>query len=245
MDLGLQGLKAVVTGGSAGIGAAIVQALAAEGCEVSFCARGPERMETRMAELQAMQLPGRVQARALDVAMPGAFEAWLQELGPQDIFVANVSALSADWSQALALDVAATVRCCEAMLPWLQDSPHAAITCIGSRAGSQACPNSEAYGAAKAAVAHYAKSLSARVLPRVRVNVVSPGDTWVEGGFWGRIAEQQPEAYQRALQRNPLQRLARTEEIARVVAFISSPAASFVAGANWYVDGGSTQHVQF
>ncbi|MCZ8075332.1 MAG: SDR family NAD(P)-dependent oxidoreductase, partial [Paucibacter sp.] len=114
MDLGLKGLKAVVTGGSAGIGAAIVQALAAEGCEVAFCARGPERIAARLAELQALQLPGRVQARALDVVELGAFEAWLQELGPQDIFVANVSALSADWSQALALDVQATVRCCEA-----------------------------------------------------------------------------------------------------------------------------------
>lgn len=78
----------------------------------------------------------------------------------------------------------------------------------------------------------------------VRVNVVSPGDTFVEGGFWDRIRSAAPEAYAGAVAGNPLGRLASAEEIARVVAFISSPAASFVAGANWYVDGGATAHVQ-
>jgi NAD(P)-dependent dehydrogenase (short-subunit alcohol dehydrogenase family) len=89
------------------------------------------------------------------------------------------------------------------------------------------------------------KSLSWRLAPAVRVNVVSPGDTWVEGGFWTRVRDEDPDAYARALARNPLGRLATPEEIARVVAFVSSPAASFVTGANWVVDGGSGAHVQF
>ncbi|MCV2362114.1 SDR family oxidoreductase [Paucibacter sp. DJ1R-11] len=245
MDLGLKGLRAVVTGGSAGIGAAIVRALAAEGCEVAFCARQPERLQACLAELQSAGLPGTLQARALDVCQPGAFEAWLEELGTLDILVLNVSALSSDWSQALDVDLRATVRCAEAALPLLRRSKHGALTYIGSKAGSLAAPNSAAYGAAKAALAHYMKSLSARVLPEVRVNTVSPGDTWVAGGLWGRVQEQEPELYARVLQRNPLQRLARPDEIARVACFVSSPAASFVAGANWYVDGGSTAHVQF
>jgi len=184
MDLQLHGLRALVTGGSAGIGAAIVRALAAEGCEVAFCARQPERLQACLADLQAAGLPGALQARALDVCQPGAFEAWLEELGSLDILVLNVSALSSDWAQALDVDLRATVRCAEAALPLLRRSKHGALTYIGSKAGSLAAPNSAAYGAAKAALAHYMKSLSARVLPEVRVNTVSPGDTWVAGGLW-------------------------------------------------------------
>ncbi|TDP72658.1 SDR family NAD(P)-dependent oxidoreductase [Roseateles toxinivorans] len=242
MDLQLKGLRAIVTGGSAGIGAAVVRALAAEGCDVAFCARTPARIDAALSALQG--LPGRVQAEAVDVTDTAQFQAWLARLGEFDIFVANVSALSGDWTAALATDIRATVDATEAALPYLQRSPRAALTYIGSKAGSLAAPNSAAYGAAKAAMAHYMKSLSARLLPGVRVNTVSPGDTLFDGGLWDRVRRDEPEAFQKVLQRNPMQRLATAEEIARVVAFVSSPAASFVAGANWYVDGGSVQHVQ-
>lgn len=243
MDLQLKGLRAVVTGGSAGIGAAVVRTLAAEGCDVAFCARNPGRID---AALQTMAgLPGRVSARALDVCDTVALRDWLASQGGFDIFVPNVSALSGDWEQAIRSDIRATVDATEAAVPWLQRSPHAAITYIGSKAGSLAAPNSAAYGAAKAALAHYMKSLSTRLLPGVRVNTVSPGDTLVADGFWDRVRREDPDAFAKVAQRNPLQRLASPEEIARVVAFVSSPAAGFVAGANWYVDGGSTAHVQF
>jgi NAD(P)-dependent dehydrogenase (short-subunit alcohol dehydrogenase family) len=101
-----------------------------------------------------------------------------------------------------------------------------------------------AYGAAKAAVIHYMKSLSLRLLPAVRVNVVSPGDTLFEGSVWDKVRLRDPEAFGEFVNRTLMKRLAGPEEIARVVAFVSSPAASFVAGANWYVDGGSVSHVQ-
>ncbi|MBT9500923.1 MAG: SDR family oxidoreductase [Burkholderiaceae bacterium] len=242
MDLGLKGLRAVVTGGSAGIGAAVVRTLAAEGCDVAFCARTPARIDAALTALQG--LPGRVQAEAVDVTDTAQFQAWLAKLDGFDIFVANVSALSGDWAAALATDIRATVEATEAALTYLQRSPHGALTYIGSKAGSLAAPNSAAYGAAKAAMAHYMKSLSARLLPAVRVNTVSPGDTLFDGGLWDRVRRDEPGVFQKVLQRNPMQRLATAEEIARVVAFVSSPAASFVAGANWYVDGGSIQHVQ-
>jgi NAD(P)-dependent dehydrogenase (short-subunit alcohol dehydrogenase family) len=243
MNLQLDGLHAVVTGGSSGIGAAVVAGLAAEGCRVSFCARSQARIDTALSAVA--HLRGPVSAKAVDVLDGNLFEAWLSELGPIDIFVANVSALSADWSASLATDIRATVQAVEAVIPLLDHSDHAAITYIGSKAGSLAAPNSAAYGACKAAMAHYMKSLASRLLPRIRVNTVSPGDTLFEGGLWSKVQREQPTAFGQVIQRNPMQRLAAPEEIARVVTFISSPAASFVAGANWYVDGGSTAHVQF
>lgn len=243
MNLQLTGLKAVVTGGSSGIGAAIVRTLAAEGCNVAFCARNQARID---AMLQSVDLlPGSVEARALDIADQEQFNAWLESLASFDIFIPNVSALSADWDASVQTDIGATVAAAEAAVPYLLCSSHAAITYIGSKAGSLAAPSSAAYGAAKAAMAHYMKSLAARLLPSIRVNTVSPGDTLFEGGLWDRVRLQEPENFERVLNRNPMRRLATPEEVARVVAFISSPAASFVAGANWYVDGGSVSHVQF
>lgn len=243
MNLQLAGLHAVVTGGSAGIGAAIVEALANEGCRVSFCARRRAPIDRTLARLDGSA--GRIQGEAIDATDASALSAWFRSLGPFDIFVPNVSALSGDWAAAWRTDVQGTVDAVEAALGCMLGSPHAAITYIGSKAGSLAAPESAAYGAAKAAMAHAMKSLALRLAPRVRVNTVSPGDTLFDGGLWDRVRRDDPQAYDRVLQRNPMNRLATPEEIARVVAFVSSPAASFVAGANWYVDGSATRHVQF
>ena len=166
MDLQLQGRQALVTGGSAGIGLAIVRALAAESCAVAFCGRNQARVQSALQSCRG--LPGKVTGRVLEVQDGQAFGQWLVELGRLDVVVLNVSALSADWTEALMLDVQATVACAEASIPWLLQSDAAAISYIGSKAGSLAAPNSAAYGAAKAAMAHFMKSLSSRLLPRVR-----------------------------------------------------------------------------
>ncbi len=243
MNLQLTGMHAVVTGGSFGIGAAIVRTLAAEGCRVSFCARRQSQIDKTLSAVA--DLPGTVQAKAIDVTDSAVFAKWLGTLGPFDIFVPNVSALSTDWKESIRTDIQATVDATEAAIPVLLESSRAAITYIGSKAGSLAAPKSASYGAGKAAVAHYMKSLAVRLLPTIRVNTVSPGDTLFAGGLWDKVRLNDPEHFKEVVQRNPLKRLATPDEIARVVAFVSSPAASFVAGANWYVDGGSTNHVQF
>jgi 3-oxoacyl-[acyl-carrier protein] reductase len=242
MNLNLQGLTVVVTGGSAGIGAAIVRTFAAEGCRVFFCARQAQGVRQMVAATNGSA--GKVQGTVLDVVDTPAFHTWLNDIGPIDIFVPNVSALSLDWDATLAIDIKATVALTESAIPHLSGSNHAAITYIGSKASSLAALGSSPYGAAKAAMAHYMKSMSARLLPTIRVNTVSPGDTLSDGGLWDKVQREEPERYLAVVQRNPMRRLATPDEIARVVAFISSPAASFVSGANWYVDGGSTSHVQ-
>lgn len=243
MNLGLTGLKAVVTGGSQGIGRAIVQALAAEGCAVEFCARNPERVAA--AARESSSAGARVAGTALDVRDGAAVRAWLAGIGGFDIFVPKVSALADDWASTLATDVTATVEATEFAVEILRRSAHGAITFIGSKTASYAAPHSPPYGAMKAAMAHYMKSLSVRLLPAVRVNVVSPGDILFPGGYWDGVRLRDPSLFAAAQRRNPLGRLGTAEEVARVVAFVSSPAASFVAGANWYVDGGSVDHVQF
>jgi 3-oxoacyl-[acyl-carrier protein] reductase len=243
MNLHLSGLTAVVTGGSSGIGAAIVKTLAEEGCNVAFCARGQAKIDQRLEELK--NLPGKVMARAIDARNKADMTEWFADIGAFDIFIPNISALSEEWDEAIATDISATVMATQAAIPYLKKSAHAALTYVGSKASSLPAPNSAAYGAAKAAMAHYMKSIAVQYLPSIRVNTVSPGDTLFEGGLWSTVRDAEPEKYHQVELRNPLGRLARAEEIARVVAFISSPAASFVAGANWYVDGGSTQHVQF
>lgn len=90
----------------------------------------------------------------------------------------------------------------------------------------------------------YIESSASRLLPRIRVNTVSPGDTLFDGSLWDTVRRDDPATFERVIQRPPMGRLATPEEIARMVAFVSSPAASFVAGSNWYADGGSIAHVQ-
>lgn len=245
MDLGLKGKRVVVSGGSAGIGAAIVETFAREGCHVHFCARNNDKILalTKAIKSAESNYSGRVFGAAVDVRDRSAVSAWLDGIGEFDIVVANVSALSGDWEAAVATDLRGTVNVIEEAA--LRIAEHGAITYVGSKAGGTATPGFEAYGAVKAAMAHYAKSMAVKMISRgVRVNVVSPGDTFVEGGFWDTIRQTAPEIYKAAVVANPLGRLARSDEIARVVAFISSPAASFVSGANWHVDGGATTHVQ-
>lgn len=243
MNLHLTGLHAVVTGGSSGIGAAIVHTLASEGCRVSFCARRQVQIDKTLGLFS--DLAGKVEASAIDVTDGESFTKWIEALEPFDIFIPNVSALSTDWKESLQTDIQATVDATEAAIPTLLKSSHGVITYIGSKAGSLGAPTSASYGAGKAAMAHYMKSLALRLLPTIRVNTVSPGDTLCAGGVWDHVRLNDAAHFETVVQRNPLKRLATPEEIARVVAFISSPAASFVAGANWYVDGGSTNHVQF
>jgi 3-oxoacyl-[acyl-carrier protein] reductase len=243
LDLKLAGLTAVVTGGSAGIGLAIVQALAADGCNVHFCARNQQGIDLALDSCK--QLHGQVFGRAIDVTDHDAIAHWFESIQTFDIFIPNVSALSGDWDKTIQVDLSATIDLTEKAVGYLKNSQLAAITYVGSKAGSLAAPNAASYGAAKAAMAHYMKSLSLRLLPHIRVNVVSPGDTLVKDGYWDKVRVNEPDVFAKVVARNPMQRLATAEEVAKVVAFVSSPCASFVSGSNWYVDGGSTAHVQF
>lgn len=248
MDLQLKGLKAFVTGSTAGIGAAIAETFAREGCDVAICSRSQERVDSMLETLSPYS--GRSIGAALDVTDPEAFKGWADkaadQLGGIDIYVANVSAMTTDWDQTVTTDVLATVSGIEAMLPHLLESKQASIAYISSIAGVVGVPQLASYGAAKAAMTHYMKSLSMQLVKKgVRVNSVAPGDILFEDGVWDRVQKQQPEYFAKVLRRNPMGRLGTPQEIANVVAFISSPAASFVTGTHIIADGGNSTHVHF
>jgi NAD(P)-dependent dehydrogenase (short-subunit alcohol dehydrogenase family) len=242
MNLKLENLNVVVTGGSFGIGASIVKEFISEGAKVTFCGRDSKKIDKMLSSLDNVN--GRLSGKVVDVTNEGAFKQWLSEIGVIDIFIANVSALSGDWGNALETDVIATVKNMEAVLPYLSRSQSAAITYIGSKASSFPTPGMDAYGAVKAAMTHYMKTLSKKLPSTVRVNTVSPGDTFFDGGFWDNVKKNNPEIYHDTLRANPMGRLCTPEEIAKVVTFVSSPIASFVSGVNWLVDGGATSHIQ-
>lgn len=247
MDLGLSGLRALVTGSTAGIGAAIARTLAGEGCDVAVCSRSQARVDAMLESLEAA--PGRAIGRALDVTDTEAFSGWVtdaaSDLGGLDIFVANVSAMGNDWRKTVETDIMGTVSEVDAVLPRISQSSHAAIVYVSSIAGLVGVPQLASYGAAKAAMSHYMKSLSMQLVKQgVRVNAVAPGDILFEGGVWDRVQKNDPQLFAKVLKRNPMGRLGDPQEIANAVAFLASPAASFITGSQLVVDGGNTPHVQ-
>ncbi len=252
MDLGLRGLRALVTGGTKGIGRHCAEIFAAEGAHVAICARNGEEVAQTVAVLRGMGVTA--QGSAVNVADKAALEGWVAEaaraLGGIDIVVANVSALAvADdesaWVAGFNTDMLHTVRVVNAALPWLEHSKAGAICAVSSVSGREIDFTGPAYGAFKAALVHYTQGLAYRLAPKmIRANAVSPGNTYFDGGIWQEIERDMPDLFAQALALNPTGRMARPEEIARGVVFLCSPASSFTTGTNLVIDGALTKGVQ-
>ncbi len=252
MDLGLTGRRALITGGTKGIGRAIAQCFVAEGADVAICARNAAEVEEAVAALAADG--AKVFGRALDVADAAALQAWVEEsaaaLGGIDIVIPNVSALAIAgeeaWRASFEIDMMGTVRMVEAAMPHLEKSAAASIVVISSVSGREIDFAAGPYGAFKAALIHYAQGLAFQLAPKnIRSNSVSPGNTYFPGGVWAKIEQENPKLFMDALALNPTGRMGKAEEVARAVAFLASPAASFITGTNLVVDGALTRGVQF
>lgn len=252
MDLGLKGLSAVVTGGTKGIGRAIADTLAAEGANVSICARDRSEVDETVAALSARGV--KATGSALDVSDAGALKGWVgaaaDEFGGLDIVIANVSALAIggdeeSWRKSFEVDMMHTVRTVDAAMPHLEASKAAAIVTISSVSGREIDFAAGPYGTFKAAIVHYTQGLAYQLAAKgIRANSVSPGNTFFEGGVWDQIKSGNRELYDSALALNPTGRMGRPEEMARPAVFLASPAASFVTGTNLVVDGALTRGVQ-
>ncbi|HUN52493.1 MAG TPA: SDR family oxidoreductase [Candidatus Sulfotelmatobacter sp.] len=253
MDLGLKGKKAIVTGGTRGIGRAISNLLVDEGCDIGICARSAAQVEEAVAAFKAKG--AKAFGSSVDVADGAALKAFVQQtaekLGGLDIFVSNVSALGggndeAAWQKGFEIDVLGTVRGCETAVPFLEKSGAGAIVVVGTTAAVEVVGPRRSYSATKAAILPYIKSLAANLAAKnVRANVVSPGTIYFKGGVWNMVEQNMPDRYKQALSRNPMGRMGTPEEVANAVVFLASSRASFITGTNLICDGSITQRVQF
>jgi 3-oxoacyl-[acyl-carrier protein] reductase len=253
MDLQLKGRNAIITGGSKGIGRAAAELLAEEGCNVAICARNDAEVQSAVQALRAKGVEGFGQA--LDVRDKAALERWVEsaaeQLGALDIVIPNVSALDMDrgenaWKAEFEVDLLHTIRTVEAALPWLEKSDAGSVVVISSVSGLEFDFTSPAYGTMKAALIHYASRMASTLAPKhIRVNTVSPGNTYFEGGIWQHIEKTMPDFFKTALAKNPWGRMATEKEVANAVAFLASPRASFITGVNLVVDGALTNRIQY
>jgi 3-oxoacyl-[acyl-carrier protein] reductase len=253
MDLGLKGKRAIVTGGSKGIGRRIVDLLVSEGCHVGFCARNESDVDAALAALSGGEVT--VIGGTADVTDDTAFRAWMtqtaQALGGVDILVANASSLvvGADeeaWRTGFEVDILGTVRAVESAMPYLEASECGSIVAISSTAAVNVSGGVRAYSGVKAALISYMSGLSTNMAAKgIRANTVSPGAVYFEGGVWERNKTEDPERFAAAIKRNPMGRFCTPEEVANGAVFLASPAASYISGVNLVVDGAATTRIQY
>lgn len=253
MDLGLKGMKAVLAGATKGIGRATAELLALEGCDVAVCARGAEGVQATVDSLKAKGV--NAVGEAIDMKDATAYQAWVtraaEQLGGCDIFISFASAgggpaSEETWKAVFDLDLMATWRGVQAALPFLEKSKAGSVVAVSSTAALEDFFGPQAYNAMKAAVINYASALSQQLAPKgIRVNTVSPGPIFIDGGSWDMIKNHMAPLYEQTVKNVPMGRLGTGEEVARAIAFIASPACPFMVGTNVVIDGGITRRVQF
>ena len=256
IDLDLAGKHAVVTGASLGIGAAVVKELADMGATVTFCARREDSVDALAGYSDSVT--GLV-ADMGEAASTDRFLDAIEAQGGADILVNNVGASPSrnflymsdeDWQSLHELNLMSAVRCTRRLLPKMRSQKWGRVVMIASAAAKYPSAALVDYGTTKAAMISLAKSLARKYgSDGVLVNSILPG--LIHTDMWERaateIAESAGSTMDAVLQKNgktvPVGRYGTSEEVAQVIAFLCSSAASYVNGAALEVDGGSAGHI--
>ncbi len=240
----LTGRRALVTGGTRGNGAAIAQRLLDAGAKVVVAARtrhddGPAEATFVSGDIATSEGVDRIATGAL--AALGGLDILVNNAGGGGAFLGGSWTIpDEEWHDNFALNFFAAIRLTNAVLPALRASKAAAVVNISSAAAMMPFGPFAHYGAAKAALEYYSRTLAMELAPSsIRVNVVSPGVIATPGS--AEFAKTTPGFSTDDWVRNiPLGRIGATEDIAEVVALLASDRGKFITGANYHVDGGMT-----
>jgi NAD(P)-dependent dehydrogenase (short-subunit alcohol dehydrogenase family) len=263
MDLGLNGKVAIVTGGTSGIGLATAHLLLDEGAAVAICGRDETRLANAKAALSGKAQQGHLLAMRCDVLDKEQVERFAEAVetwhGRCDILINNAGqarmSTFADttdeaWREELELKFFSQIYPIRAVKPMLDKSDAAAILTVNSLLAIEPQPYMIATSAARAGAQNLVKSLAREFAPRIRVNSVLLG--LIDSGQWERrfVARedksQTREAWMAEVARTrhiPLERLGQSDEVARAIAFLSSPAAGFITGAQLEISGGVSHYM--
>lgn len=259
MDLDLQGKRAVVTGASLGIGEAVVKMLAAYGADVSFCARNSEAVK-KLSSFETNK--GSIKGFVADMGNKESTNSFIEAVqadGSVDILVNNVGASPSrnflymtdeDWQQLHELNLLSAVRCTRAFLPNMREKKWGRVIMVSSSAGKY--PNAALidYGTTKAAMISMSKSLAKKYgSDGVLVNSILPG--LIHTAMWERAATEIAEAtggkMEEVIKNNghsvPVGRYGTSEEVASLITFLCTNAASYISGTSIEVDGGQSGHI--
>ena len=248
MSKQLDGKIALVTGGTSGIGLATAQVLAAQGAQVFITGRRQAELDAAVEAIGAAATGIRADASKL-AELDAVYAQIAKQAGRLDILFANagggdmqpLGAISeAHFDRIFGTNVRGVVFTVQKALPLLVDG--ASVILTGSTTSVKGTASFSVYSASKAAVRNFARSWALDLKDRgIRVNVVSPGPVRTPG-----LGELVPDEHRQGLfdalaAQVPLGRLGEPEEIGKVVAFLGSDAASFINGAELFVDGGMAQ----